>query len=207
MPAAGSTIPRLGGPFYDAPSIVTFGWVAVPRIGLRVALVDYTDCTGVTPLTRRSGARWDCTPPGVAQLVAHNPGLFTPLLQARRGDEVDYFDGVSLERYTIETEVRTSHHASTSYALDGSFPHLVMTTCAIPDGTEVWVFETGQPWGTGVAQTQRAAPAAQPDQSPSAAPTPGAVPLSQLTPQSEPTPTPTPAPLPLPLPTPTVPPA
>jgi len=115
-------------------------WVAVPRLGLRVNLVDYHDCHGTLPIPRTAGIRLDCGPPVVTTVMAHNPGLFTPLLGAHVGDTVDYFDGTTTQAFTITSITRDSPEAAVAPVADGSHRHLVMATCARPDASAFWVF-------------------------------------------------------------------
>jgi sortase (surface protein transpeptidase) len=72
--------------------------------------------------------------------MGHNPGPFTPIADARAGQAVFYWDATGVEHpFVIATVTRQPHDHADESAQDGSFPHLVLVTCAVPDGSIDWV--------------------------------------------------------------------
>jgi hypothetical protein len=173
--------------------------VLVPSVGLQVGVVDYADCTGGTPMTRASAVHFMCTPAAVVAFVGHNPGVFTPLLRTQTGDRVTYVhDGVS-DVYVIGDGHRVSPQEAAAYTQDGSYPHMVLTTCAEPDSSAYWVYLATPLSGAGGTQ-------GNPPPAPSGAAASG----GGTHPSPTPSPTPSPngggggGPLPLPLPSPPI---
>ena len=93
--------------------------------------IPYTDCSGATPLGRSNVYQDMCV--GVTVLMAHNPGMFTPVASLSVGDRVSY-DGrtytVTAKRVVPRTEIL--HDAASNPA------PLVLDTCYDPAGTYVW---------------------------------------------------------------------
>src|SRR5438445_509245 len=80
-------------------------------------------------------ARDWCAASPVVYLVGHNYGPFTPLLGAHVGDLVRYWDASGVPTtYHITGITRVPSSALPPYMTDASHPHLVMQTCAVPDG-------------------------------------------------------------------------
>ncbi len=166
----------------------------VPSVGLQVGVVDYADCTGDTPMTRADAVHFLCTPAAVVAFVGHNPGVFTPLLRTQPGDRVSYLHDGTSDVYVIGAVHRVSPQEAAAYTQDGSYPHMVLTTCAEPDSSAYWVY--------------LATPLNGPAGTPGTAPTPSP---SGGNPRPSPAPSPTPSPsgggsgpLPLPLPSPPI---
>lgn len=165
----------------------------VPSVGLQVAVDDYGDCTGDTPMTRSDAVHFLCTPAAVVALVGHNPGVFSPLLHTQPGDRVSYLhDGVA-DVYVIGAGHRVSPQEAAAYTQDGSYAHMVLATCAEPDSSAYWVYLATPLGSSGGSQG-------------SPAPSPSA---SSPRPSPQPSPTPSPSgggggPLPLPLPSPPI---
>jgi len=115
-------------------------WLSVPSVSLSVGLADYRDCTAVTPLTRVSGARDWCVPEDVTLLIGHNPGVFTPLAGAREGAAALYWDHMGHEtEFRIQAVSRLSKADADARSQEGSPRRLIMITCAVPDGSLVWM--------------------------------------------------------------------
>jgi len=166
-PAARATAPRPGSS------------VSVPEVGLRVGVVDYTDCSGSTPMTRSSAVHFMCTSLAVPTLMGHNPGVFTPLTRVHGGEHVHYqHDGID-QVFVISEIHRVPPDQASAYSQDDSFPHAVLATCAEPDASAYWVFIALPEGSSQTASSRRPnpGPASQPDN-------PGSVP--------RPTPSPTP---------------
>lgn len=113
----------------------------MPSVGISIPVVDSADCSGATPLTRTAAARDVCTPPAVTALIGHNPGVFTPLLRTHPGDSVVYepASGGS-QRFSIQDPSGLSPQQAAVITQDSSFRHLVLLTCAVPDGSAYRTF-------------------------------------------------------------------
>ena len=172
--------------------------LSIPSIGLRVAVTDYTDCSGSTPMTRSTAVQFACTPDAVLAIMGHNPGIFTPLLQARPGDQVIYSVGAAQSTYVIRSSERMSPEAASRAGEDGSYAHMVLATCAAPDASSYWVFEaalTGGP-GPGASAGHRASSEPSTDGQSSPAPNnpgPGPSPTAGSGPAPRPRPSPSPS--------------
>lgn len=115
-------------------------WISAPDVNLGVRVGHYTDCSGAAPLTRSEAQTYDCTPADLTVILGHNPGVFTPLVRARVGERVDYWDGSGADRaFSISEIHRVTKEESYPYVQDGSHTHLVLVTCAVPDGSIDWV--------------------------------------------------------------------
>jgi len=123
----------------QASPLATHHRIEAPTVGLSVAVVDYSDCTGATLLTRVAAASFACTDPDHPLVMGHNPGVFTPLTRVRTGDEIRYWDARGLRTYRVSTIERVRYGDVWQRVLiRGS--HLVLMTCAVPDGSRDWVF-------------------------------------------------------------------
>lgn len=176
-------LPLLGGGSTSSsapPPLARPGsFISVPAVGLRVAVADYTDCSGDTAMTRATAVHFTCSPNHVTTIVGHNPGVFTPLTHSHTGDEVHYqHDGVD-EAWVISEVHRVSPQEANAYSQDNSYTHAVLATCAEPDSSAYWIY-IAVPQGTshvsGGTQASASAPGnpAAPPQS--VAPSPRASP-------------------------------
>jgi len=105
---------------------------------MTLAVADYTDCDAQAPLTRSAAARDWCEPQSVVLLLGHSPGPFSSLVRARPGDLVFYWDAARARHdYSIAFAVRSRAADDEQYYRDSPYPHLVLHTCAVPDGSEV----------------------------------------------------------------------
>lgn len=166
-----SRLPSLapGGPDAPAPTGPR-SWVSVPSVHLGVAVVEYGDCTGDSAMTRSAAVHYLCTPSAVTTLVGHNPGVFSPLLGTHPGDLVMYRDYAGQHTLRLNSPVRVSPEQAALYAQDGSYAHMVLTTCAAPDSSSYWVF-IAVPVDTGAAAPP-AATGGQPGPAPAPSPSP-----------------------------------
>ena len=157
--------------------------ILVPSVGLQVGVVDYSDCSGETPMTRLTAVHFMCTPAAVTTFVGHNPGVFTPLLRTQAGDHFYYqHDGVQ-DAWVLTGRYRVSPQDAAAYSQDGSYQHAVLATCAEPDSSAYWIFvgaPVGAPGGLSASGQAAAPPPSQPGPghpqpkpSPSPSPTPG----------------------------------
>ena len=184
--APGSTVrfPMFGGQDSAGPPPAARpgSRLTVPSAALEVAVVDYGDCAGNTPMTRVSAVHFLCTPSAVTAFVGHNPGVFTPLLKTHAGDHVYYqHDGVQ-DEYILGAARRVSPQDAAAASQDSSFTHAVFATCAEPDSSAYWIFiATPSQVGGGPARPssgsapQQPAPN-RPQPAPSPSPSPGGTP-------------------------------
>jgi LPXTG-site transpeptidase (sortase) family protein len=116
-------------------------WLSVPSVNLSVGLTDYRDCTASTLLTRASGARDWCVPADETLLIGHNPGVFTRLVDAKAGAEVNYWDHQGRHTtFRIDTARRLPKGDADAVSQQSSHGRLILITCAVPDGSVVWMF-------------------------------------------------------------------
>jgi len=66
--------------------------IVIPRLGLSQPVGWYRDCLGQAPVPRWGTWRWSCAGTNNIYVMAHNPGVFTPILGLRAGDIVLYGD-------------------------------------------------------------------------------------------------------------------
>jgi hypothetical protein len=66
--------------------------IVIPRLGLNQPVGWYSDCLGRAPVPRWGAWRWSCAGVNNIYVMAHNPGVFTPILGLRAGDIVLYGD-------------------------------------------------------------------------------------------------------------------
>ncbi len=75
-----------------APAVVRANTIVIPRLGLIQSVGWYSDCLGRAPVPRWGTWRWSCAGANNIYVMAHNPGIFTPILGLRAGDIVKYGD-------------------------------------------------------------------------------------------------------------------
>ena len=75
-----------------APAVVRANMIVIPRLGLSQPVGWYSDCLGRAPVPRWGTWRWGCAGVNNIYVMAHNPGVFTPILDLRAGDIVQYGD-------------------------------------------------------------------------------------------------------------------
>jgi hypothetical protein len=75
-----------------APAVVRANTILIPRLGLVQSVGWYSDCLGRAPVPRWGTWRWSCAGANNIYVMAHNPGIFTPILGLRAGDIVKYGD-------------------------------------------------------------------------------------------------------------------
>src|SRR2546425_960714 len=66
--------------------------IVIPRLGLSQPVGWYSDCLGRAPVPRWGAWRWSCAGVNNIYVMAHNPGVFTPILALRAGDVIQYGD-------------------------------------------------------------------------------------------------------------------
>ncbi|TMC43839.1 MAG: sortase [Chloroflexi bacterium] len=75
-----------------APAVVRANTIVIPRLGLNQPVGWYRDCLGRAPVPRWGTWRWSCAGANNIYVMAHNPGVFTPILGLRAGDIIRYGD-------------------------------------------------------------------------------------------------------------------
>ena len=75
-----------------APPVVRANTIVIPRLGLSQPVGWYSDCLGRAAVPRWGTWRWSCAGVNNIYVMAHNPGVFTPILGLRAGDIVQYGD-------------------------------------------------------------------------------------------------------------------
>lgn len=66
--------------------------IVIPRLGLNQPVGWYTDCLGHAAVPRWGTWRWSCAGAHNIYVMAHNPGIFTPILGLHAGDIIEYGD-------------------------------------------------------------------------------------------------------------------
>jgi hypothetical protein len=75
-----------------APTVVRANTIVIPRLGLNQPVGWYSDCLGRAPVPRWGTWRWSCAGANNIYVMAHNPGVFTPILAIHPGDIIRYGD-------------------------------------------------------------------------------------------------------------------
>lgn len=71
--------------------------VVAPEVGLDVPFVgDYTDCSRYTDVSHAGAQRDACLAGHDTYFIGHNPGPFTPLMNAQVGTTITYYDPTGL---------------------------------------------------------------------------------------------------------------
>ena len=83
------SVPR---PAPAAPPSVHANNIVIPRLGLNQPVGWYSDCLGRAPVPRWGTWRWSCAGANNIYVMAHNPGIFTPILGLHAGDIIEYGD-------------------------------------------------------------------------------------------------------------------
>jgi hypothetical protein len=98
--AAASPMPLVSAPLANAvrqaaPApvlVVRANTIVIARLGLSQPVGWYSDCLGSAPVPRWGTWRWSCAGANNIYVMAHNPGVFTPILGLRAGDIIRYGD-------------------------------------------------------------------------------------------------------------------
>jgi Sortase domain len=92
VPVANAVQPVAAPAPRPAPPVVRANTIVIPRLGLSQPVGWYSDCLGRAPVPRWGTWRWSCAGVNNIYVMAHNPGVFTPILGLRAGDIVQYGD-------------------------------------------------------------------------------------------------------------------
>ena len=91
-PVANAVQPAAPPPQQVAALVARVNTIVIPRLGLSQPVGWYSDCLGRAPVPRWGAWRWSCAGVNNVYVMAHNPGVFTPILGLRAGDIVLYGD-------------------------------------------------------------------------------------------------------------------
>ena len=140
-PVALAAAPQPAAP---APARIGANWILVPRLGLSQPVGWYSDCSGRSVVPRWGVWREGCAGANNVYVMAHNPGVFTPILALRPGDLVLYGDPsgrVHTYRVTFTTIVSNTQ----LWPLGGlGVPSLTLQTCWTWDGTRDFIVRAVQ---------------------------------------------------------------
>jgi hypothetical protein len=113
--------------------------IVIPRLGLSQPVGWYSDCLGRAPVPRSGTWRWSCAGTNNIYVMAHNPGVFTPILGLRAGDIVLYGDPSGrVHTYRVSS---TTIVANTQMWPLGATPSssLTLQTCWTWDGSRDFI--------------------------------------------------------------------
>jgi len=113
--------------------------IVIPRLGLSQSVGWYSDCLGRAPVPRWGTWRWSCAGVNNIYVMAHNPGVFTPILSLRAGDIVQYGDPSGrIHTYRVSS---TTIVSNTQMWPLGATPSSTLTlqTCWTWDGTRDFI--------------------------------------------------------------------
>jgi hypothetical protein len=91
-PLAGAIQQAAPAPQPAPALVVRANTIVIPRLGLSQPVGWYSDCLGRAPVPRWGTWRWSCSGANNIYVMAHNPGVFTPILGLRAGDIIRYGD-------------------------------------------------------------------------------------------------------------------
>jgi sortase (surface protein transpeptidase) len=131
-PAAAPAAPR------PAPAVRANN-IVIPRLGLNQPVGWYTDCLGRAAVPRWGTWRWNCAGSNNIYVMAHNPGIFTPILGLRAGDIVEYGDPSGrVHTYRVTSTTIVSNTQLWPLGATASST-LTLQTCWTWDGTRDFI--------------------------------------------------------------------
>ena len=144
MPAAAAPVATAPQPVAPPPApapapVVRANTIVIPRLGLSQPVGWYSDCLGRAPVPRWGAWRWSCSGVNNIYVMAHNPGVFTPILGLRAGDIVQYGDPSGrIHTYRVSS---TTIVSNTQMWPLGATPSSTLTlqTCWTWDGTRDFI--------------------------------------------------------------------
>jgi sortase (surface protein transpeptidase) len=126
-------------PTPPAPLTVRANNIVIPRLGLNQPVGWYSDCLGRAPVPRWGTWRWSCAGANNIYVMAHNPGIFTPILGLRAGDIIKYGDP-SGRMHTYRVSYTTIVSNTQLWPLGGtSQSSLTLQTCWTWDGSRDFI--------------------------------------------------------------------
>jgi hypothetical protein len=139
-PVANAVQPVAPPPPQPAPApVARANTIVIPRLGLNQPVGWYSDCLGRAPVPRWGAWRWSCAGVNNIYVMAHNPGVFTPILNLRAGDLVLYGDPSGrIHTYRVSS---TTIVSNTQMWPLGSTPSasLTLQTCWTWDGSRDFI--------------------------------------------------------------------
>ena len=127
-----------------ASDTIGANWIYIPRLGVSQPVGWYSDCMGSAPVPRWGTWRWSCAGTDNTYIMAHNPGVFTPILGLHVGDLIEYGDPhgrVHEYHVTFTTIVRNSE----LWPLNGlNRPSLTLQTCWTWDGSRDFIVRASE---------------------------------------------------------------
>jgi sortase family protein len=140
-PAAAAPAAAAAAPVRRAAPPVTVGanTILIARLGLRQPVGWYRDCLGRSPVPRWGAWRWSCSGGNNIYVMAHNPGVFTPILNLRAGDIIKYGDP-SGRVHTYRVSYTTIVSNTQLWPLAGTAASsLTLQTCWTWDGSRDFI--------------------------------------------------------------------
>jgi hypothetical protein len=149
--AAASPMPLVSAPLANAvqqaapapqaapPLVVRANTIVIARLGLSQPVGWYSDCLGRAPVPRWGTWRWSCAGANNIYVMAHNPGVFTPILGLHAGDIIRYGDP-SGQVHTYRVSSTTIVNNTQMWPL-GATPtsSLTLQTCWTWDGSRDFI--------------------------------------------------------------------
>jgi sortase (surface protein transpeptidase) len=138
---AANAVQRVAAPAPQPPPalVARANTIVIPRLGLNQPVGWYSDCLGRAPVPRWGAWRWSCAGANNIYVMAHNPGVFTPILGLRAGDIVLYGDPSGrVHTYRVSS---TTIVANTQMWPLGATPSssLTLQTCWTWDGSRDFI--------------------------------------------------------------------
>lgn len=114
-------------------------WISIPRLGIGQPVGWYSDCLGSAPVPRHGAWRWSCAGSNNTYIMAHNPGVFTPILGLHVGDLIEYGDprGILHDYRVTFTTIVSNTQLWPLAAL--TRPSLTLQTCWTLDGSRDFI--------------------------------------------------------------------
>ncbi len=135
----GQLVPPVAAPADSPPVTIAANWIVIPGLGVSLPVGWYSDCLGRALVPRWGAWRWNCAGSNNTYIMAHNPGTFTPILDLRAGDLIEYGDPqgtVHFYRVTFTTIVTNAE----LWPLHGlGRASLTLQTCWTWDGTRDFI--------------------------------------------------------------------
>jgi hypothetical protein len=137
-PVAIAVRPVTPAPAPPAP-VVRANTIVIPRLGLSQPVGWYSDCLGRTAVPRWGTWRWSCAGANNIYVMAHNPGVFTPILGLRAGDIVQYGDPSGrIHTYRVSSTTIVSNTQMWPLGATAS-SSLTLQTCWTWDGSRDFI--------------------------------------------------------------------
>lgn len=126
-------------PAPPAPVTVGANTLDIPKLGLHQHVSDYTDCTGNAGVPHWDVWRWTCAGTNNTYILAHNPGIFTPILNLQVGDIIKYGDPAGVVHTYRVTFTTTVNNTDTSVMDALPIPSITLQTCSDYAGTRDFI--------------------------------------------------------------------